>query len=74
MKERPLFENLVRIRNAPEFEPLRKWLNTKREEARDRLSTLPDEVSFRREQGVAQAYTEILAMIEDSHKFLEKLS
>lgn len=74
MKDRTLFENLVRIRNAPDMAAFKQWLNTQHEESRDRLSNLPDEANFRKEQGVAQTYAKILAMIEDSPKLLEKLS
>lgn len=74
MENRLFFENLVRIKNSPEFEPLRQWLNTKREEARDRLAYQSDEIVFRREQGVVQTYDRILGLIESAHETLEKMS
>lgn len=73
MKEDALYRSLVIIRNSNEFAPFRKWLEDQREQARVRLESDADEAQLRRDQGVALTYKQILGLIEDAPKILEKI-
>lgn len=68
-----LYRSLLIIRNSDEFKPFREWLEDQRAEARDRLETLTDEVQLRQAQGTSRAFKQVLGLIEDAPKTLEKI-
>ncbi len=67
---RQLYAALLRIKNDPEFAPVKEWLQTMRDNSRDRLETIVD--NHQTEQGKAQILKRILETIEDSHKYMDK--
>jgi len=66
------YEALVRIKNDPSLKPFVEWLELLREKARDKLESLPVELT-QVEQGKAQAYREILTAFSEANLVLEKL-
>lgn len=68
---RPLYEGLLRIKNDKQLAPVVEWLNSLREQTREKLET-SSVVNVQVEQGKAQILSKILAAIENSPETLEK--
>lgn len=67
-----LIGSLLQLRNFPEFAPFRRWLNEQRDFWRDALETQRDSDTLRQAQGRAQAYKEILDLLEQAEALAEK--
>ncbi len=70
--DRALIGNLLQLQNFPEFAPFRAWLKEQRTTWRDALETQKDSDILRQAQGRAQAYKEILDLLEKADTLAEK--
>ena len=70
--DRALIGSLLQLRNFPEVAPFRRWLNEQRDFWRDALETQRDSDTLRQAQGRAQAYKEILDLLEQAEAMAEK--
>lgn len=59
--------------NSPEFAPLKRWVDGRREKERDLCMGL-EGVACARAQGKAQAFDELKSYIENARAYLEKSS
>lgn len=67
-----LYECLLRVRNSPDMAPLREWLVAKREDMRDRMESLHEQVPMFRAQGAAIVLKDLIDLIEESPRLLDK--
>lgn len=72
VKQRALYEALLRLKNDKSFESVIDWLKELREETRTQLETQTDR--FHVEQGKAQMLKKILDSIETAPQVLEKIA
>ena len=70
--DRFVVEGLIRLRNGPEFEALRKWLAERMEKRRTDCTLFSGDTLFRT-QGRAQELQELMKLIEDAPKLFEQL-
>jgi len=66
-----LYEAALRLRNDPMLAPFKEWLKLRREDVRNRLESA-DAALYQLHQGEAKALRDILNLIEDSPRVLEK--
>ncbi len=66
-----LYEAALRLRNDPMLAPFKEWLVMLREDVRTRLETA-DPSLFQLHQGEAKQLRDILSLIENSSRVLEK--
>lgn len=67
-----LLANFLRLKNFEDNAPFRKWLQEQRDTWRDALETQKDGDVLRQAQGRAQAYKEILDLIDRAPALAEK--
>jgi hypothetical protein len=72
MNERALYEALTRLKNDKSLSVVKEWLDTMREESRNRLETQVDHVA--QEQGKAQVLKKILDAIDKAPEILARMA
>jgi len=70
---RPLAECLLRLKNGPDFQAFRDWLDGSLQEARGQCESL-EGVQLHRAQGRAKAYGQLQDLIKDSREILDKVA
>lgn len=72
VEDRHLAECLFRLRNVPEFEPLRRWLREEQLAQGDRLVAANDDRECHQAQGAARWLRRFTEMIEQAPRLLEQ--
>lgn len=72
VEDRQLFEACIVLKNSAQLQPILGWLTQQRERCRDALETQIDVDMIKKLQGEVQAYSKLLALIDDASASLEK--
>lgn len=70
--DRFLVANLLRIGGLDEFAPFRQWVQEQRDRWRNTLETHTNVDTLRQAQGRAQAYKEILDLLDQAPSLAKK--
>jgi hypothetical protein len=72
VEDRQLFEACLVLKNSAQLQPILDWVKQRRESCRDALETQIDVDTIKKLQGEVQAYSKLLALVDDASKSLEK--